>query len=67
MPDENKNAGGAIDVQKYLAGIDYPATKQDLIDIASDNDAPQEVIECLSGIDEKEYDSVSDVSKAVAK
>ncbi len=67
MPDDNKKTGGAVDVQKYLAGVDYPATKQDLIDIASDNSAPQEVIEILSGIDEKEYDSVSNVSKEVGK
>lgn len=58
MPNDNKN-----DVQKYLAGVDYPATKQDLLDVASDNDAPQEVIEALGTIDEKEYDSVADVTK----
>ncbi|HEX7724602.1 MAG TPA: DUF2795 domain-containing protein [Candidatus Paceibacterota bacterium] len=65
MPDNTQN--GAVDVQKYLAGVDYPATKQDLIDVASDNDAPQEIIEALGGIDEKEYDSVADVSKEVRK
>jgi hypothetical protein len=58
--------GGPVDVQKYLAGVDYPATKQDLIDIASDNNAPEEVIETLGGIDDMEYGSVADVSKAVA-
>ena len=76
MPDDKKKkggdmsadrSGGPVDVQKYLAGVDYPATKQDLIDIASDNDAPQEVIEALSAIDEKEYGSVADVSKEVGK
>jgi hypothetical protein len=65
MPDDTRN--GPVDVQKYLAGVDYPATKQDLIDIASDNDAPQEVIEALGEIDEKEYGSVADVSKEVGK
>jgi len=67
MPNDTKQMGGEVDIQKYLAGVDYPATKQDLIDIASDNSAPQEVIEVLSGIDEKEYDSVTDVSKEFGK
>ncbi len=65
MQDETKNV--PVDIQKYLAGVDYPATKQDLIDMASDSSAPQEVIETLSGIDEKEYASVDDVSKEVGK
>src|SRR4051812_14435719 len=79
MPDDKKKgnqgkgnesadrSGGPVDVQKYLAGADYPATKQDLLDIASDNDAPDEVMEVLKEIDEKEYAGVADVSKEVAK
>ncbi len=38
------------DVQKYIEGVDYPATKQDLIDIANDNDAPEEVMMKLDAI-----------------
>lgn len=56
-----------VNVQQYLAGVDYPATKQDLIDAASDNDAPQEVIEALSGVAEKEYGSAADVSAELGK
>ena len=70
MPDDNKKganqAGGAIEVEKYLKGVDYPATKQDLIDAASDNDAPDEVMDALNRIADKEYDSPADVSKEVA-
>lgn len=76
MPNDNKKGGnmgkdganmggGAVDVQKYLSGVDYPATKQDLLDSAGDNDAPQEVIDALNGIAEKEYASPAEVSKEV--
>lgn len=79
MPDDNKKkgnnqgkgganmGGGAVDVQKYLSGADYPATKQDLLDAAGDNDAPQEVMDALDGIPEKEYASPADVSKELGK
>ena len=30
-----------IEAQKYLKGMDYTASKQDLIDHANSNDAPQ--------------------------
>ncbi len=71
MPDDNKKkgganqGGGAVEVEKFLKGVDYPATKQDLIDAASDNDAPDEVIDALNRIADKEYASPADVSKEI--
>jgi hypothetical protein len=53
--------------EKYLAGVDYPATKQDLLDAASDNDAPQEVMDTLNILPEKEFASAQDVAKETAK
>jgi hypothetical protein len=56
-----------IEVQKYLSGIEYPATKDQLIEHAKGHRAPQEVIEALSSLPDEEYDGPNKVSSAVAK
>ena len=56
-----------IEVQKYLSGADYPATKDQLIEHARSKGAPQEIIEQLSGMPDGEYDGPNKVSSAVAK
>ena len=35
--------------QKYLEGLDYPATKETLISTAQENGAPDEMIELIAG------------------
>ena len=35
--------------QKYLEGVDYPATKETLISTAQENGAPDEMIELIAG------------------
>ncbi len=50
------------DVQKALKGADYPASREDLIELARENDAPDEVVEELeSSLQEDEYGSSSEV------
>jgi hypothetical protein len=56
-----------IEVQKYLSGIDYPATKDQLIEHARSRRAPQEIIDQLSSLPDDEYDGPNKVSSAVAK
>jgi hypothetical protein len=56
-----------IKVQKYLGGIHYPATKQQLIDHARGNKADEEALGALSDIPEREYSGPDEVSQAVAK
>jgi hypothetical protein len=51
-------------VQTYLKGIDYPATKDDLIRKARDNGAPDEVMDILQQLREGEYGGPQDVMKA---
>lgn len=71
MDDKKKKAGSGgeslIDVESYLNGVDYPATKQDLIDMANENDAPDEIMARLDMISDKEYSSPADVSKETSK
>ena len=54
-----------FDVQKHLKGVDYPASKQELLDAAADNDAPDEVMDALGRIDDREYDGPPAVTEAI--
>jgi hypothetical protein len=56
-----------IEVQKYLAGADYPAIKEQLTEHAKRQGANKDVLEALSGISDGEYDGPNQVSSAVAK
>jgi hypothetical protein len=56
-----------IDIQKALGGIDYPATKADIVKHAQDHGGGDDVIEALQGIDDREYDGPSGVSESVFK
>ncbi len=53
-------------VQKYLGGASYPASKEDLIAQAQTNNAPQEVLDMLDGLSERQYDSPTDVTEEIA-
>jgi hypothetical protein len=54
-----------IDIQKALGGMDYPATKEQIVKHAQDNGAGDDVITALKGIEDREYEGPSGVSKAV--
>ena len=48
-------------VQRYLAGIEYPAKKDELIVTAERNGAPQEVIETLQALAREDFEDQSAV------
>ncbi len=52
-----------IDIQKALKGIEYPATKEQLLEHAKGGD--KEVLDALQKIDDREYEGPSGVSAAV--
>jgi Protein of unknown function (DUF2795) len=54
-----------IDVQKSLAGTDYPARKDELIARAKDNGASGEVMDALQKLPDREYDGPSGVQKEI--
>jgi hypothetical protein len=56
-----------IEVQKYLAGIDYPATKEQLIEHAKSRGASQDILQALASLPDGEYDGPNKVSSAVAR
>ena len=55
-----------IELQKYLGGVDYPASRDDLVAAARDNGAPDDLVSALESSGTDSFDSPTDVSKAVA-
>jgi len=43
------------DAQQYLQGVDYPASKEELISAAESNGAPETMIRMLGGLSRSEY------------
>ncbi|GAB2849144.1 DUF2795 domain-containing protein [Lentzea nigeriaca] len=56
-----------IEIQKNLAGVDYPVSKQQLIDKARDNGAGDDVLASLGRIPDRQYDGPNAVSAEVSQ
>lgn len=54
-----------IQLQKHLKGVDYPASKKDLIKYAKQQGADENTLSALQQIPDEEYESPTDVSKAI--
>ena len=53
-----------IDVTHYLKGIDFPASKSDLLEQAKKNDAGDEVLDMIDSMPEDDYGDMSEVMHA---
>lgn len=58
-------AANPIEIQKALKGVDYPASKGDLVRRAEDNGGDDDVVSAIGALPEQQYDAPSDVSKAL--
>lgn len=56
-----------VQIQKYLSGVDYPASKEDLIKRARDQGADDSVQQTLQQIPDQQYQTPADVSQAIGK
>jgi hypothetical protein len=54
-----------IDIQKALSGIDYPASKDDIVRHAREQGGDDEVVAALEKIEDRTYEGPSGVSSAV--
>jgi hypothetical protein len=54
-----------IEVQKALKGIDYPASKDELVQTAEQNGAPQDVVEELRSLEDNQFDGPDRVQAAL--
>jgi hypothetical protein len=53
-------------IAAYLEGVDFPATKQELIEAADQAEAPQEVIEALQAADGEQFAELAAIEEALA-
>ena len=49
------------EAQQYLEGVDYPASKDEIISAAEGNGAPESLIEALGSLPTPEFASAEDV------
>jgi len=49
------------DVPRYLEGVEYPASKEEIISTAESNGAPDSVIEAIGRLPTPEFASADDV------
>jgi hypothetical protein len=56
-----------IELQKYLGGVDYPASREDLVATARENGAPDELVSMLEEAGADSFDDPTDVSQAVTR
>jgi len=60
-------AVSAAELQHYLQGVSYPSRKDDLIRRARENRAPRDVLDLISILPDREFNSTVYVSRAVAE
>jgi hypothetical protein len=61
------NGINPIQMQKFLGGVDYPASKEDLLMRARENGAPQDVLDELETLPEDEtFETPADVNELLA-
>lgn len=56
-----------IEMQKYLKGVEYPASKQDLASAARENGAPDDLVKRLQGLDRDEFSGPDEVQAALKR
>src|SRR5690606_11267368 len=55
-----------IQLQKHLSGVDYPASRDDLVKAAREHGADRQMVEALQKIPDRTYDGPNAVSKPVS-
>ena len=55
-----------VQVQKFLKGIDYPASKQNLIERAKQQGADENVCSALEQLPDEQFETPAKVSKAIS-
>lgn len=57
----------AVRAQEFLAGVRYPAAKDELLDQVRRRKADEEVMVALYGLRERSYESAIDVTAEIAR
>ena len=56
-----------VEIQKALGGVDYPASRENLVDTARHHRADPSIVELLDRLPSPRYESPADVSKDLAR
>ncbi len=56
-----------IEVQKYLKGVNYPCSRDELLDTARDKGADQNVLQTLEQLPDQQFASPREVSEAIGE
>lgn len=54
-----------VQVQKFLKGVDYPVSKQDLVEHAKQQGADENVCSMLEQLPDEEFETPAEASKAI--
>lgn len=54
-----------VQLQEYLAGLDYPVSKEDLVRWGQENGASTEVLQMLRALPVEQFDSPAELSEAL--
>ncbi len=57
----------AAQIQVYLKGVDYPVNKQQLLEAARKNNAPDNVMQFLNRLPERQYTRPNEVEQEFGK
>ncbi len=58
-------AQSPIEIQKHLGGVDYPASKEELVEHAESKGAPEDVLERLRKLTAQQFESPTDVMSSL--
>lgn len=56
-----------VQVQKFLGGVDYPATRDDLVSYAKQKGADNNVLQTIQNLPYDNFDTPADVSEAIGE
>lgn len=54
-----------VQLQEYLAGLDYPVSKEDLVRWGQENGASTELLQMLKALPVEQFDSPAELSEAL--
>lgn len=55
------------EVEQFLGGLNYPASKQQVVDRARDNGASEDVMDALDKLPDRTFNSPADVNRALGE
>ncbi|MBM0237038.1 DUF2795 domain-containing protein [Micromonospora sp. ATA32] len=54
-----------VQLQEYLAGLDYPVSREDLVRWGQENGASTEVLQMLRALPVEQFDSPAELSESL--